>query len=55
MTAFDLLAYIDPSSGSLAVQFLIAALLSAGFVFRQYALRPLVWMTRLLRGRSGNS
>jgi hypothetical protein len=48
-----LLAYIDPSSGSLAAQFLIAAVLSAGVLLRNYVLWPVVWATRLLRGQRG--
>jgi hypothetical protein len=45
-----LLGYIDPSSGSLAVQFLIAAVLSAGVVLRNYIFWPVAWAIRLLRG-----
>ena len=49
------LAYIDPSSGSLAVQFLIAAVLSAGVVLRNYVFWPVAWAMRLLRGQRGVS
>ncbi len=48
-----LLAYIDPSSGSLAVQLLIAAVLSAGVVLRNYVFWPVAWAMRLLRGSRG--
>jgi hypothetical protein len=51
----SLVAYIDPSSGSLAVQFLIAAVLSAGVVLRNYVFWPVAWAMRLLRGRRGAS
>jgi hypothetical protein len=51
----SLLAYIDPSSGSLAVQFLIAAVLSAGVVLRNYVFWPVAWAMRLLRGKGGAS
>jgi hypothetical protein len=49
----SLLAYIDPSSGSLAVQFLIAAVLSAGVVLRNYVFWPVAWAMRLVRGQRG--
>jgi hypothetical protein len=48
-------AYIDPSSGSLALQVLIAALLSAGVVLRNYVFWPVAWAIRLLRGPRGVS
>jgi len=44
-----LLGYIDPSSGSLAMQVLIAAVLSAGVVLRHYLLRPVAWVLRFTR------
>lgn len=51
MTQFSAFAYIDPASGSLAIQFLIAAAVSAGFVMRNYVLAPFFWMARMFRGR----
>jgi len=52
---FLLLAYIDPSSGSLAVQFLIAAMLSVAVMFRDYVFWPFAWAARWMRGRRGAS
>ena len=51
MTLPAVFGYIDAASGSLAVQFLIAAAVSAGIVMRQYVLAPVLWMVRLIRGR----
>ncbi len=48
-----LLAYLDPGSGSLAVQFLIAALLGGAVAFRSVVFRPLRWVLRI--GRRNNS
>jgi hypothetical protein len=46
-----LLSYIDPSSGSIAAQFLIAAVLSAGVMLRNYVFWPVAWAMRLVRGQ----
>lgn len=35
--------YIDPASGSLATQLLLAALVSGGFLLRNFLLRPFSW------------
>jgi hypothetical protein len=48
MTPQGLLAYVDPASGSLAIQFLIAALLSGGLIFRRILFRPIAWAVRAL-------
>jgi len=47
------LAYIDPSSGSLAMQVLLATVCGAGIALRQYLLGPFVWAFRRLRGGGG--
>jgi hypothetical protein len=47
------LGYIDPQSGSLAVQFLIAAALSAGVVLRNYLFWPVTWALRRFRDSAG--
>ena len=36
MTPLDLLAYLDPGSGSYILQLLIAGLLGAGFAIKSY-------------------
>lgn len=43
------LAYIDPSSGSLAIQFVIAAAASGALIFRRVLLAPFFAAGRLLR------
>ena len=48
-----LLGYIDPSSGSLGVQFLIAAVAGTGIALRQYLVWPFVRAIRLMFGRQG--
>lgn len=45
MTPF---AYIDPASGSLLIQGLIALLLGAGFYFRKWVLSPLGSLWRVI-------
>ena len=39
-----ILAYIDPASGSIVFQVVIAALLSAGVMFRHALLAPLAFL-----------
>lgn len=41
-----LLAYLDPGSGAILIQILIAALVTTGMVFRQMLWAPLAWFTR---------
>lgn len=45
-----LLAYIDPMSGSLAIQCLIAVAAGATFFFRRVLFRPLSFVSRLFGG-----
>jgi hypothetical protein len=49
--ASNLLGYVDPQSGSLAIQFLIAAIVSAGIVMRHYVFWPVTWIVRRFRGQ----
>ncbi len=39
-----MLAYLDPATGSLLVQLLIAILAATATVFRRYLLYPLRWL-----------
>ncbi len=41
--SIPILAYIDPATGSLVIQAVIAATVSAGFVFRRFVLTPLAF------------
>jgi hypothetical protein len=47
----SLFAYLDPGSGSLLIQVVIAALVSTGFLFRQYVLGSLKWVLHKIAGR----
>lgn len=49
----QLLAYLDPMSGSLAVQCLIAIAASGALFFRRVLFRPFSFLGRVF-GRSGN-
>jgi hypothetical protein len=40
------LAYIDPGTGSIILQAVVATLLGAGVFCRRYMLNPLGWFTR---------
>lgn len=57
MTEFcpTLFAYIDPATGSLVVQAVIAAMLSAGIVFRRVLFNPLALLTGGRRNGSSES
>lgn len=46
----NLFAYLDPGTGSLIIQAVIAAMLGAGFYFRRFIMDPLCWVWRLVRG-----
>lgn len=46
----DLLAYIDPGSGSLIFQMLIATLMGTMFIFRRLFIIPIQFLTRVFRG-----
>ena len=46
-----LCGYIDPTSGSLAVQFVIAAAASGALVFRRTLFWPIAATVRLLKNR----
>ncbi len=53
-TLFPLVwGYIDPASGSLATQLILAALVSAGFMLRNALTRPFSWFR--LRRQSDES
>lgn len=45
----NLLAYIDPGTGSLIFQMLIAGLMGAMFIFRKLFSIPLSFLARLFR------
>ena len=53
MSITPLLAYIDPVSGSIVLQAIIAAVIGGAAFFRDKLSRGLRWMLR--RGRSENS
>ncbi len=40
------LAYIDPGTGSIILQAVVATLLGAGVFCRRYMLNPLAWFSR---------
>lgn len=50
MHSIDLLAYIDPGIGSMALQVVVASLLAAGYAFR----RALLWPCRVFRRQKGD-
>jgi hypothetical protein len=43
------LAYLDPGTGSLILQALIAILLSTGVLLRRYILMPIQWLLGKLK------
>lgn len=47
----SLLGYIDASSGMFVMQFIAAAVISAGVIFRDTMTAPFRWSWRLIRGR----
>lgn len=50
MLAFDnILAYLDPMSGSLAVQCLVAIAASGAFFFRRVLFRPFAFLSRVFQ------
>jgi hypothetical protein len=40
--------YIDPGTGSLVIQALIAAIIGSGFYFRQFIIHPIVLVWRFV-------
>ena len=46
-------AYIDPGTGSIALQMLIGGILASLFAIKLYWLRFKAWCTRLFRGKEG--
>jgi uncharacterized membrane protein YeiB len=46
-----LFAYLDPGSGSIIIQAVIAAMIGAGFYFRRFIIDPACWLWRLVTGR----
>lgn len=51
MNNFEILGYIDPATGALVLQVIVAAVLGAGFFFRRLLLSPF----RLLFCRKRNA
>ena len=49
------LAYLDPGTGSLIIQALLAVLLSTGVLLRSYILMPFQWLLGKLRRQPGKS
>ena len=49
------LAYLDPGTGSLILQALLAILLSTGVLLRRYVLMPFQWLLGKLKRRPPKS
>jgi len=45
----DILGYIDPASGAMMLQILVAGVLSVGIVFRQIIFAPIAFVKRLFQ------
>ena len=49
MLNLDLLAYLDPITGSLAIQCLVAIAASGAFFFRRVIFRPFSFVSRMFQ------
>lgn len=47
-------AYIDPATGALVLQAIVASLLATSVIFRRFLVVPFVWLFRKLRGQDGS-
>ena len=47
---FELLGYLDPGSGAMAIQIIIAGILAASYYFRRLLYLPLSLMKRFTTG-----
>ncbi len=43
---YGVFAYLDPASGSMLVQALLAALVAAGIAFRRFLFAPILWIKK---------
>lgn len=44
-------AYLDPGTGSLVIQAVIAAMVGCGFYFNRFLVSPVVWLGNRVTGR----
>jgi len=43
---FGVFGYLDPASGSMLVQAILAGLVAAGIAFRRFLFAPILWMKK---------